>query len=51
MGHLLQDFLSLHDPPGRARSLGRPNPVSYPVSISEYDISDILTHLYYKQYH
>ena len=31
MGHQ-QDFLSLHDPPGRASSLGRPNPVSYPVS-------------------
>jgi len=27
-----QDFLNLHDPPGRASSLGRPNPVSYPVS-------------------
>jgi len=31
MGHL-QDCSSLHDPPGRASSLGRPNPVSYPVS-------------------
>jgi len=31
MSHL-QDFLSLQDPPGRASSLGRPNPVSYPVS-------------------
>jgi len=31
VGHL-QDFLSLHDPPGRASSLGRPNPISYPVS-------------------
>ena len=31
MGHQ-QDFLSLHDPPGRASSLGRPNPVSYLVS-------------------
>jgi len=28
MGHL-QDCSSLHDPPGRASSLGRPNPVSY----------------------
>jgi len=33
MGHL-QDFLSLHDPLGRASSLGRPNPVSYPVSFT-----------------
>ena len=31
MGHL-QDCSSLHDPPGRASSLERPNPVSYPVS-------------------
>jgi len=31
MGHL-QDFSSLHDPPGWASSLGRPNPISYPVS-------------------
>jgi len=27
MGHL-HNFKSLHDPPGRASSLGRPNPVS-----------------------
>jgi len=32
MGHLLQDFLSLHEPPGPASSLGRPNMVSYPIS-------------------
>jgi len=31
MSHL-RDFLSLHDPPGRASSLGKPNRVSYPVS-------------------
>jgi len=35
MGHL-QDFISLHDPPGRSSSLGRPNPVSYPVSSQQY---------------
>ena len=31
MGHL-QDFSSLHDPPGQAISLGMPNLVSYKLS-------------------
>ena len=34
MGHL-QDWSSLQDPTGRASSLGRPNPVSYPASYSQ----------------
>ena len=39
MGHL-QDCSCLHDPPGRASSLGRPNgnPVSYPVVNSEVEL-------------
>jgi len=35
-GSMVIYFSSLHDPPGRASSLGRPNPVSYLITLTQF---------------